>query len=134
MFMICELHKVGSMTSLDNTKGSEGQIVEDNSTGNLYIKHAGTWQQIATPSATGKQQAVSLAIAVKNSAGGITRNLTETNGVVTLAATDTIVANGDAAVLKNHSGTVSSGNAGLNSAGSVANVAAGVLGAVTAGA
>src|SRR6185437_1616520 len=108
MFMLCELHRVGSMTTLDNTKGSVGKIVEDHTTGNLYIKHGGVWQQITTNGAQGGNSAQAAATAV--------------------------VANGQSLVLKNHSGTVSSGNAGLNSTGTVAAVAAGVVTAVVAGA
>jgi hypothetical protein len=131
VYTICELHPVKQMTTLDNTQGATGSICKD-STGNLYIKHGGTWQAIATVSATPTE--TPLAITVQTQGGAVSRSLNESNGVVTLAATDTIVSNNGAVTLKNHSGTVSSGNAGLNSAGSVANVAAGALSAVTAGA
>lgn len=108
MYMLCELHRVGSMATLDNTKGAVGQIVEDHATGNLYIKHGGVWQQITTNGALG--------------------------GNAAQAAATAVITNGQAVTLKNHVGAVSSGNANLNSAGSVANCAAGVLTAVTAGA
>lgn len=121
-YMLCQLQNVGSMTTLDNTKGSSGQIAMRDSDGSIYIKHGGAWQQIWNGSAE-----VGLAITVKNSSGSISRSLTESNGVVNLAATDTIVANGDSPVLKKSDGaTTSTGNAGLNSPASAV-VSAGVL-------
>lgn len=90
MYMLCELHRVGSMTTLDNTKGSVGQIVEDHATGNLYIKHGGVWQQITTNGALGGNSAQSAAVAV--------------------------IANGQSLTLKKSDGTTTSaGNATLNS-------------------
>ncbi|ETP64859.1 hypothetical protein BDSB_05485 [Burkholderia dolosa PC543] len=73
------------------------------------------------------------AVTVRNSAGTVTRNLTATNGVVTLAATDAIVTNGDTATLQKSDGTTSSGNATLNSP-ATAIVSAGALTAVKAAA
>lgn len=107
-YMLCELRPVGMMTSLDNTRGSVGQLAEEAGTGNLYIKHGGIWQQITANGALGGNSAQAAAVAV--------------------------ITNGQSVVLKNHAGAVSSGNANLNSAGSVANVAAGVMSSVTAGA
>jgi hypothetical protein len=124
MFMLMEMHAIGSMATLDNTKGSDSQIARDSTNGDLYIKHGSAWQKVQAGGST--PTPVGLAITVKNSSGSKTRSLTETNGIVTLAATDAIVANADSLVLNNHSGTVSSGNAGLNSP-AVANVAAGVV-------
>ena len=73
-------------------------------------------------------------VTVQNSAGSVTRaGLTVTGGVVSLAATDAIVANGASLVLHTSGGTVSSGNATLNSPATAA-VAAGVVSAVTASA
>jgi hypothetical protein len=104
MYMICELRKVAGMATLDNTKGSVGQICEDNTTGNLYVKHGGIWQQLTTNGAQGGNSAQ--------------------------AANTAVVANGASLVLKKSDGTTTSaGNAGLNSpatavvaAGAVTNV------------
>ena len=132
VYTLMEMHPVGSMATLDNTKGADTQIARDSATGNLYIKHGGAWQQIQMGGST--PTPVGLSVTVQTQGGGVQRSLTEANGVVTLAATDTILSNNAAVTLKNHSGTVSSGNVGLNSAGSIANVASGALSAVTAGA
>lgn len=106
MYMLCELHPVGSMTTLDNTKGSVGQLVQDHTTGNLYVKHGGVWQQLTTNGALGGNSAQ--------------------------AANTAVVANGQTLTLKKSDGTTTSvGNAGLNSpatavvaAGAVTNVKA----------
>lgn len=106
MFMLCELRKVDSMTSLDNTKGAIGQIAEDSATGNLYIKHGGVWQQLTTNGAQG--------------------------GNAASYANTPVVPNGASLVLKKSDGTTTSvGNATLNSpatavvaAGAVTNVKA----------
>lgn len=73
-------------------------------------------------------------VTVRNSAGSVTRTgLAVVGGVVTLAATDAIVANGGTAVLHKSDGTVSSGNATLNSPVTY-EIAAGVVTDVKAGA
>lgn len=101
MYMLCELHRVGQMATLDNTKGSVGQIAEDPATGNLYIKHGGSWQQITTNGALGGNSAQ--------------------------AANTAVVANGQTLTLKKSDGTTTSvGNAGLNSP-ATAVVVAGVV-------
>lgn len=101
MYMLCELHKVGSMATLDNTKGSVGQLAEDPATGNLYMKHGGVWQQITTNGAQGGNSAAAASVAV--------------------------ITNGQSLTLKKSDGvTTSSGNATLNSP-ATAVVAAGVI-------
>lgn len=101
MYMLCEVHRVSSMATLDNTKGATGQLAEDPATGNLYIKHGGAWQQLTTNGALGGNSAQ--------------------------AANTAVVANGQTLVLKKSDGsTTSVGNAGLNSP-ATAVVAAGVV-------
>jgi hypothetical protein len=133
MFMICELREVNFMATLDNTKGATGQIARDSATGNLYMKHGGTWQQITTPGIGGTAVETSLAITVKNSAGTVSRSLTETNGIVNLASTDAIVSQGNTVTLNKSTGVASSGNATLNSPATV-NVASGAVSNVQASA
>lgn len=113
-FVIVETHAVGSMASLDNTRGHIGQLARNDANGDLYIKRASGWVQVVVGGTTPTEKG--LAITVKNSAGNVTRVLTESNGAVTLAATDAIVANNDSLVLKKSDGTTTSvGNATLNS-------------------
>lgn len=132
MFMLLEMRPVDFMATLLTSKGALGSQCRDSTNGDIYVKRSTGWVKILTGGVTPVDALAS--VAVKNSAGTITRTLTETTpGVVNLAATDTIVANNDAVVLKNHAGTVSTGVAGLNSAGTLANVAAGVVSSVTAG-
>jgi hypothetical protein len=108
MYMLCELRKVAGMATLDNAKGSVGQICEDHVTGNLYIKHGGVWQQLTTNGAQGGNQAA--------------------------YSTTAIVTNGQSLVLKKSDGTTtSSGNAGLNSPASAV-IANGVVTNVKCGA
>lgn len=116
-----------SATVPDNSIGRVGDVGYDSATGNVYVKQSGGW--ILAASVT----AYSGPITVQNSAGSVTRALTATNGVVSLAATDAIVANGATMTLQNSSGVTSSGNAGLNSP-ATATVAAGVVSAVKASA
>ncbi|MDN7848116.1 hypothetical protein [Burkholderia seminalis] len=103
--------------------GENGDVTIDPVTLTVYKKTAGAWAALA-PSG---------AVTVQNSAGTVTRNLTATNGVVTLAATDAIVANGATMTLQKSDGTTSAGNATLNSP-ATAIVAAGALTAVKAAA
>lgn len=80
------------------------------------------------------QAAGSQTVTVRNSAGGVTRpGLAVVGGVVTLAATDAIVANGTTFTLQKSDGTTSSGNATLNSP-ATATVAGGLVSAVKASA
>lgn len=118
-----------SATTPDNTIGKVGDIGRDSVTGNVYVKQTGGWVLAASAVVAN----YSGPITVQNSAGSVTRSLTAVNGVVSLAATDAIVANGASIPLQNSSGTVSSGNAGLNSP-ATATVAAGVVSAVKASA
>lgn len=123
MFMLQKKFNVkGSVTVPDNTIGENGDVGLNSATGDIYVKQAGAWVLYTAASPAG----YSGPITVENSAGSVTRSLTATNGVVNLAATDAIVANGASIVLHNNAGTVSSGNAGLNSP-AVAEVAAGVI-------
>lgn len=108
MFMLCELREVDSMASLDNTKGAIGQIAKDSATGNLYMKHGGTWQQITANGAQG--------------------------GNAAIHGNAAVVTNGASLVLKKSDGTTTSvGNAGLNSP-ATAVVAAGAVTSVKASA
>lgn len=93
-YRLMELHPVGQMATLDNTKGAIGQICEESGTGNLFMKFNGVWNQISTNGAQGGNAASHAATAV--------------------------VANGATATLKKSDGTTtSSGNATLNSPATV---------------
>lgn len=117
-----------SATVPDNSIGAIGDIGFDTATGNQYVKQSSGW--ILTGAGGG---GYSGPITVRNSAGTVTRSLTAANGIVSLAATDAIVANGSTFTLQNSSGVTSSGNAGLNSP-ATATVAAGVVTSVKASA
>lgn len=133
MFMIMEMHPAGSMSTLDATKvDASRHVVRDSSNGDLYIKHGGSLQKVISGGTSPAE--VSLPITVKNSAGSVTRSLTEVNGIVTLAATDALVSNGNTVTLKKSDGTTTSvGNAGLNSPATVV-VSAGAVSQVNAAA
>lgn len=138
-YTLFNLVPTGQVAALDNTRGNLGTgalIAQDTATGDFYVKLSTGWTKTVNGGSNPTHNPVPLsgAIAVKNSANTVTRNLTATNGVVNLAATDAIVANGDSLVLKKSDGTTtSSGNAGLNSPASAV-VAAGVVSNVKAGA
>jgi hypothetical protein len=132
MYILTELHPVGAMATLDNAKGANGQIARDSTNGDLHVKRTAGWQKIIAGGTTPSE--VGLSIQVKNSANTVTRTLTESGGVVNLAATDAIVANNDSLVLKKSDGTTTSaGNATLNSP-ATAVVSAGVVSNVKASA
>lgn len=108
MYMLCELHRIGGMPTLDNTKGAIGQIAEDSATGNLYVKFNGGWQQLTANGANG--------------------------GNAASHANTAVIANGQSLTLKKSDGTTTSaGNAGLNSP-ATAVVAAGAVTSVKASA
>lgn len=107
-YRLMEMHPVGQMATLDNTKGAIGQVCQESDTGNLYIKFNGVWNQINTNGAQG--------------------------GNAATHANTAMVANGQSIVLKKSDGvTTSVGNATLNSP-ATAVVAAGVLSNVKASA
>lgn len=134
MFMLMELHPIGSMTTLDNTKGGTDGICRDSTNGDLYIKRSGTWQKAISMQGGPAASQANLPITVKNSANTVTRALNEVNGIVNLPATDAIVSNGATVTLKKSDGTTTSvGNAGLNSP-ATAVVAAGAISQVNAAA
>jgi len=119
---------------LTNQIGLTGQLARDDQTLGLYINlDAGQgWTQIIDDDGTPLGISGLSEVTVQNAAGTIQRtSLPITAGVVTLAATDTIVASGDSVVLNNSTGTVSSGNDGLNSP-ATAVVVNGGLASVTA--
>jgi hypothetical protein len=139
-FMLFHLVPATQVATLDATKqgnlGSGNIVAQDVSNGDYYVKTSTGWVKTVNGGANPSSAAIPVtgAIAVKNSAGTVTRNLTATAGVVNLAATDAIVANNDSLVLKKSDGTTtSSGNAGLNSPASAV-VAAGVVTNIKAGA
>jgi hypothetical protein len=133
MFVIQKHVAVDSYAALSGTIGCPGQIAIDQSTGAIWCKLSGGWTMIVDASGNPVAPPVSGAVTVKNSAGTVTRSLTAVAGVVTLAATDAIVANGASLVLQTSAGATSSGNATLNSP-AVATVAAGAVTAVKASA
>lgn len=137
-FRICNLVPHHQVAALDNTKGDlgRGNVIAIDDAGSLWLKRASGWVQITQGGASPAEVSVPVAgsVTIKNSAGTTLRTLTAAAGVVTLAATDTIVGNGDSIVLKKSDGTTtSSGNATLNSP-ATAVVAAGVLSNVRASA
>lgn len=133
MFVLQKLVAIDSFAALSASVGYNGQTAIDQSTGNVWVKLAGGWLQVADGSGNPIAQPVSGAVTVQNSAGTVTRALTATNGLVTLAATDAIVANGATVTLQKSDGTTSAGNATLNSPATTT-VAAGVVSAVKASA
>jgi len=137
-FRLCNLVPTHQVAALDNTKGDlgRGNILAMDDNGSLWLKRSTGWVQITQGGSSPSEVAVPVAgsVTIKNSAGTTLRTLTAAAGVVTLAATDTIVGNGDSIVLKKSDGTTTSaGNATLNSP-ATAVVAAGVLSNVRASA
>lgn len=133
MFILQKIVPIDSTAALSAGVGYVGQTAVDSSNGDRYVKLSTGWFKVADGSGNPVAVPVSGSVTVQNSGGTVTRSLTATNGVVSLAATDAIVANGASLVLQNSSGTTSSGNAGLNSP-ATATVAAGVVSAVKAAA
>ncbi|MBB2999657.1 hypothetical protein FHX57_001988 [Paraburkholderia tropica] len=133
MFILQKIVPIDSTAALAAGVGYVGQTAVDSSNGDRYVKLSTGWVKVADGAGNPVAVPVSGSVTVQNSAGTVTRSLTATNGVVSLAATDAIVANGASLVLQNSSGTTSSGNAGLNSP-ATATVAAGVVSAVKAAA
>ncbi|HEF4770863.1 hypothetical protein DN523_10135 [Burkholderia multivorans] len=124
------LHGVDALTA---DLGFAGQIALDDATGDRYAKIGAAWVKVADGAGNPVAPPLSGQITLKNSSGTVSRTLTATNGVATLAATDALVTNGDSLTLQTSDGTTSAGNAGLNSP-ATATVASGVVTAVKAAA
>ncbi|MDR8918518.1 hypothetical protein [Burkholderia multivorans] len=124
------LHGVDALTA---DLGFAGQIALDDATGDRYAKIGDAWVKVADGAGNPVTPPVSGQITLKNSSGTVSRTLTATNGVATLAATDALVTNGATLTLQKSDGTTSAGNAGLNSPATAA-VANGVVTAVKAAA
>ncbi|WP_261523546.1 hypothetical protein [Burkholderia multivorans] len=124
------LHGVDALTA---DLGFAGQIALDDATGDRYAKIGAAWVKVADGAGNPVTPPVSGQITLKNSSGTVSRTLTATNGVATLAATDALVTNGATITLQKSDGTTSAGNAGLNSPATAA-VANGVVTAVKAAA
>ncbi|MCL4661988.1 hypothetical protein L0Z16_22540 [Burkholderia multivorans] len=122
------LHGVDALTA---DLGFAGQIALDDATGDRYAKIGAAWVKVADGAGNPVAPPLSGQITLKNSSGTVSRTLTATNGVATLAATDALVTNGDSLTLQTSDGTTSAGNAGLNSP-ATATVASGVVTAVKA--
>lgn len=133
MFILQKLVPVSSAVALTADLGYVGQEALDADTGDCYAKLSTGWTKVRDGSGNPVTAALNGPITVQNSSGTVTRSLTATNGVVSLAATDAIVANGSTFTLQKSDGTTSSGNATLNSP-ATATVAAGVVSAVKASA
>jgi hypothetical protein len=133
MFILQQLVPMDAVPALTGAIGHHSQIAVDQSTGDRWMNFSGTWSKIRNGNETPVTPPLAGAVTVRNSSGSITRSLTAVAGVVTLAATDTIVANGNTAILQTSAGTTSSSTATLNSP-ATATVAAGVLTAVKASA
>ncbi|VVE54514.1 hypothetical protein [Pandoraea anhela] len=132
-FLLQKHVPLSAVAALNANVGAPGQTAVDDQTSDVYVKLTTGWVKVRDGSGNGVPVAINGPVTVQNSAGTVTRSLTATNGVVSLAATDAIVTNGASLVLQNSSGTTSSGNAGLNSP-AVATVSAGVVSAVKASA
>nr|WP_254215954.1 hypothetical protein [Burkholderia multivorans] len=122
---------VKGVAALTADLGYAGQTAIDDSNGDRYAKVAGAWVKVADGAGNPVAPPLSGQITLKNSSGTVSRTLTATNGVATLAATDALVTNGDTLTLQKSDGTTSAGNAGLNSP-ATATVASGVVTAVKA--
>jgi hypothetical protein len=133
MFALMQLVPIDSVAALSGAVGHHSQIAVDQSNGDRYMNTSGTWNKIRNGNETPVTPPLAGPVTVRNSSGSITRALTAVAGVVTLAATDTIVANGNTAILQTSAGTTSSTTATLNSP-ATATVSAGVLTAVKASA
>jgi hypothetical protein len=123
MFILQKPVAVDGVAALSAGIGYPGQIAIDQSTGAVWAKLSGGWAMIVDASGAAVPVGGSGTITVKNSSGSITRSLTAVAGVVTLAATDTIVANGDATTVEGNN------NNALAGGESTMVVAAGVLSA-----
>ncbi|WP_321944538.1 hypothetical protein [Burkholderia cenocepacia] len=133
MFVLQKSVPVEGVSALTAELGYAGQVAVDDSNGDRWAKIGSAWVKVADSAGNPILPPVSGSVTVKNSTGTVSRTLTATNGVVTLAATDALVASGASIVLQKSDGTVSSGNAGLNSP-AVAVVANGAVSAVKAAA
>lgn len=133
MFTLMQLVPINAVAALSGSIGHHSQVAIDQSTGDTYINFTGTWSKVRNSNETPVTPPLAGPVTVRNSSGSITRALTAVAGVVTLAATDTIVANGNTAVLQTSAGATSSTTATLNSPATVT-VAAGVMTAVKASA
>ncbi|MCO1343413.1 hypothetical protein L0Z26_16140 [Burkholderia multivorans] len=131
MFVLQKSVPVKGVAALTADLGYAGQTAIDDSNGDRYAKVAGAWVKVADGAGNPVAPPVSGQITLKNSSGTVSRTLTATNGVATLAATDALVTNGDTLTLQTSDGTTSAGNAGLNSP-ATATVASGVVTAVKA--
>lgn len=132
-FLLQKHVPLSAVAALTGAVGAPGQTAIDDQTGDVYVKLSTGWAKVRDGAGNAVNVPVSGAVTVQNSAGSVTRNLTATNGIVTMAATDAIVTNGNSVALQNSSGAISAGNAGLNSP-ATAIVAAGVVSAVKASA
>ncbi|MCO8642697.1 hypothetical protein KGP93_05200 [Burkholderia multivorans] len=131
MFVLQKSVPVKGVAALTADLGYAGQTAIDDSNGDRYAKVAGAWVKVADGAGNPVAPPVSGQITLKNSSGTVSRTLTATNGVATLAATDALVTNGDTLTLQKSDGTTSAGNAGLNSP-ATATVVSGVVAAVKA--
>ncbi|MBU9440085.1 hypothetical protein KTE91_34035 [Burkholderia multivorans] len=131
MFVLQKSVPVKGVAALTADLGYAGQTAIDDSNGDRYAKVAGAWVKVADGAGNPVAPPLSGQITLKNSSGTVSRTLTATNGVATLAATDALVTNGDTLTLQKSDGTTSAGNAGLNSP-ATATVASGVVTAVKA--
>lgn len=134
VFTVKRTLNVRVVTALNAGVGEVGDIADETSgtgttSGNRWIKTASGWQQI-TGTGSGLPTG---SITIKNSAGTTLRTVTATNGVASLAATDTIVGNGNTVPLQNSSGAAAPANAGMNTPVTLT-IAAGVLTAAKASA
>ncbi|MBU9679710.1 hypothetical protein KTF37_22975 [Burkholderia multivorans] len=131
MFVLQKSVPVKGVAALTADLGYAGQTAIDDSNGDRYAKVGGAWVKVADGAGNPVAPPLSGQITLKNSSGTVSRTLTATNGVATLAAADALVTNGDTLTLQKSDGTTSAGNAGLNSPATAA-VANGVVTAVKA--
>ncbi|MCA8339856.1 hypothetical protein [Burkholderia multivorans] len=95
------LHGVDALTA---DLGFAGQIALDDATGDRYAKIGAAWVKVADGAGNPVAPPLSGQITLKNSSGTVSRTLTATNGVATLAATDALVTNGSLIAVQNSAG------------------------------
>lgn len=122
------------VTALTAAVGQDGDIADETTgtgttKGNRWIKVGTVWQQMTGPGGN----VANGSVAIKNSAGTTLRTISAVNGVITLAATDTIIGTGASIPLNTSAGVLSSGSATRNSP-AIITVAAGVATVATASA
>ncbi|WP_230942278.1 hypothetical protein [Burkholderia stagnalis] len=109
MFILQKSVPVEGAAALTADLGFAGQAAIDDANGDRYAKIGGAWVKVADGAGNPVSPPLSGQITVQNSAGTVSRTLTATNGVATLASTDALVRNGDNLALQNSAGAGQAG-------------------------